>query len=39
MITGIDVQDNATMEKLVKDLKEPVDLLIQNAGYFMEPGA
>lgn len=36
VISGIDVQDNATMEKLVKDVGAPIDLLIQNAGYFME---
>mmetsp|Transcript_14642 Transcript_14642/g.34805 ORF Transcript_14642/g.34805 Transcript_14642/m.34805 type:complete len:369 (+) Transcript_14642:42-1148(+) len=36
VISGIDVQDNKTMDKLVKELGGPIDLLIQNAGYFME---
>lgn len=36
VINGIDVQDNKTMDKLAKDVGGPIDLLIQNAGYFME---
>jgi len=36
VISGIDVQDTKTMDKLAKELGGPIDLLIQNAGYFME---
>ncbi|CAE8680484.1 unnamed protein product, partial [Polarella glacialis] len=36
IISGVDVQDNASIAKLAAELDAPVDVLIQNAGYFTE---
>ena len=37
VIEGIDVTDTVAMEKLTKELTEPVDVVINNAGYFYGP--
>jgi NAD(P)-dependent dehydrogenase (short-subunit alcohol dehydrogenase family) len=37
IITGIDVTSDDAMKKLAKDLKAPVDILINCAGYFYGP--
>jgi NAD(P)-dependent dehydrogenase (short-subunit alcohol dehydrogenase family) len=34
VITGVDVTDNAAVERMASELKEPVDIVINNAGYF-----
>lgn len=36
IITGIDVTSDENMKKLVDELSEPIDILINNAGYFWE---
>lgn len=36
VITGVDVQDNASVAKLASELGAPIDMVINNAGYFME---
>lgn len=37
IIEGIDQTITPTMQKLVDELAEPVDVLVNNAGYFYEP--
>ncbi len=37
VITGIDVTKTETMDKLCKETKEPIDMVINNAGYFYGP--
>jgi len=36
IIEGIDVTIDSTMDKLVNEITEPVDIVINNAGYFMK---
>jgi len=36
VIAGVDVQDTASVAKMVEEVKAPVDIVINNAGYFME---
>eukprot|EP00812_Abedinium_dasypus_P004667 NODE_1581_length_1107_cov_333.803232.p2 GENE.NODE_1581_length_1107_cov_333.803232~~NODE_1581_length_1107_cov_333.803232.p2 ORF type:complete len:317 (-),score=118.31 NODE_1581_length_1107_cov_333.803232:141-1001(-) len=37
LISGIDVTDDECMKKLTDEVGEPIDLLINNAGYFYGP--
>ena len=37
MVTGIDVTDTESCKKLGSEIDSPVDILINNAGYFYEP--
>mmetsp|Transcript_6937 Transcript_6937/g.11660 ORF Transcript_6937/g.11660 Transcript_6937/m.11660 type:complete len:299 (-) Transcript_6937:277-1173(-) len=37
LITGIDVTKDEVMQKMVDELTEPIDILINNAGYFYGP--
>ena len=37
IITGIDVMDIESCKKLGVEINSPVDILINNAGYFYEP--
>jgi NAD(P)-dependent dehydrogenase (short-subunit alcohol dehydrogenase family) len=36
VITGVDVTDEAAITKMANGLSKPVDILINNAGYFLE---
>jgi len=36
VISGVDVTDTAAVENMAKGLETPVDIVINNAGYFME---
>ena len=36
IITGVDVTSSDSMNKLVSELTEPLDVVINNAGYFMD---
>jgi len=36
IISGVDVQDTRAVAKMAEDIKAPVDIVINNAGYFME---
>jgi NAD(P)-dependent dehydrogenase (short-subunit alcohol dehydrogenase family) len=36
VIEGVDVQDTASVEKMAKAITSPIDICINNAGYFME---
>lgn len=36
VITGVDVTDEAAVKKMASRLSSPVDIIINNAGYFME---
>ena len=36
IIEGIDVTIDSSMDKLVNEIAEPVDIVINNAGYFMK---
>jgi len=36
IIEGIDVTSDIAMNKLITELKEPVDIVVNNAGYFMK---
>ena len=36
-VTGVDVADAESCKKIAEEVKEPIDVLINNAGYFYEP--
>lgn len=36
ILEGVDVQDTASVAKMASEIKEPIDYVINNAGYFME---
>lgn len=36
ILTGVEMQDTASVAKMAAAIKEPLDIVINNAGYFME---
>ncbi len=37
IVTGADVRSEESCKQMAKQVREPIDVLINNAGYFYEP--